>query len=193
MRPSGRTAVASVRTSPAPPTARLPEMNEMPVVSVSVVARILAHRRDEHPIGKRQISNRERIKQAGHGQLSVIVLSCQLPAVPACHVVVSTKTEASCEGGLLFSNPNATCEQSSIHPNSRCRANRGGIDSISSLIREVEAGRGIALARTRTSGRFVCCCRGRLVPSTCRDGRTPGIATTGIPQPLRPSLSRYVD
>src|SRR5205823_14324565 len=44
-----------------------PEMNEMPVVSVSVAARILTHRSDEHPIRKRQISNRERIKQAGHG------------------------------------------------------------------------------------------------------------------------------
>ena len=45
-----------------------PEMNEMPVVRESVAARILTHRRDEHPIRKRQISNRERIKQAGHGQ-----------------------------------------------------------------------------------------------------------------------------
>jgi len=26
----------------------------------------MAHRRDEHPIGKRQISNRKRIKQASH-------------------------------------------------------------------------------------------------------------------------------
>jgi len=34
-------------------------------------ARILTHRRDEHPIGKLQISNRERIKQAGH-------VSCRL-------------------------------------------------------------------------------------------------------------------
>src|SRR4029077_16111456 len=45
-----------------------PEMNEMPVVSVSVVARVLTHRRDEYPIGKFYFSNRERIKQAGHGQ-----------------------------------------------------------------------------------------------------------------------------
>src|SRR5438552_11156084 len=52
-----------------------PEMNEMPVVRESVAARILTHRRDKHPISKRQISNRERIKQAGHGQRSVIVLS----------------------------------------------------------------------------------------------------------------------
>lgn len=44
------------------------EMNEMPVVRVPVFARILAHRRHEHPIGKRQISNRERIEQAGHGR-----------------------------------------------------------------------------------------------------------------------------
>jgi len=42
------------------------EMNEMPVVSVSIVARILAHRRDEHPISKFYFSNRERIKQASH-------------------------------------------------------------------------------------------------------------------------------
>ena len=70
-----------------------PEMNEMPVVSESVAARILTHRRDEHPIRKRQISNRERIKQAGHGQKSE---------------VGSHRSE--------ISNPNATCEQSSIHP-----------------------------------------------------------------------------
>src|SRR4029077_10241976 len=51
------------------------EMNEMPVVRVSVLARILAHRRDEHPVGKRQISNRERIKQGSHGQKSIV--TCQ--------------------------------------------------------------------------------------------------------------------
>src|SRR5439155_23128579 len=78
-----------------------PEMNEMPVVRESVAARILTHRRDEHPIRKRQISNRERIKQAGHGQRSVIVLSCQLPSVPACHVLVSTKTEARAKAGYF--------------------------------------------------------------------------------------------
>src|SRR5213594_2916942 len=49
-----------------------PEMNEMPVVRESVVARILTHWRDEHPIGKLQISNRERIKQAGHGRRSEV-------------------------------------------------------------------------------------------------------------------------
>src|SRR4029077_4548204 len=49
-----------------------PEMNEMPVGSVSIAARVLTHRRDEHPIGKRQISNRERIKQAGHGRRSEV-------------------------------------------------------------------------------------------------------------------------
>ena len=48
------------------------KMNEMPIVSVSVVARVLAHRRDEHPIGKLYFSNRERIKQASHGQRSVV-------------------------------------------------------------------------------------------------------------------------
>jgi hypothetical protein len=42
------------------------EMNEMPVVSVSIVALILTHRRDEHPISKFYFSNRERIKQASH-------------------------------------------------------------------------------------------------------------------------------
>src|ERR1700730_15592453 len=48
------------------------EMNEMPIVGVSIVTRILTHRRDEHPIGKRQVSNRERIKQASHGQRSEV-------------------------------------------------------------------------------------------------------------------------
>ena len=64
-----------------------PEMNEMPVVRESVAARILTHRRDEHPIRKRQISNRERIKQAGHGQLSVT--SSQLSV--ACHAAARAK------------------------------------------------------------------------------------------------------
>src|SRR5439155_21873830 len=58
------------------------EMNEMPVVSVSVAARILAHRRDEHPIRKLQISDDERIKQAGHGQWSHISCSSS-PVTPA--------------------------------------------------------------------------------------------------------------
>jgi hypothetical protein len=31
------------------------------------VARVLTHRRDEHPIGKFYFSNRKRIKQGGHG------------------------------------------------------------------------------------------------------------------------------
>ena len=70
-----------------------PEMNEMPVVSVSVPARILAHRRDEHPIGKLQISNRERIKQASHVDSFLSFVS--------------------------FSNPNATYEQSSNSSRSR--------------------------------------------------------------------------
>jgi hypothetical protein len=43
------------------------EVNEMPIVRVPIAARILAHRRDEYPIGKRQVSNPERIKKAGHG------------------------------------------------------------------------------------------------------------------------------
>ena len=42
----------------------------MPVVRVAVAARILTHRRDEHPIGERQISNRERVKQASHCEWS---------------------------------------------------------------------------------------------------------------------------
>jgi hypothetical protein len=41
-----------------------PEMDEMPVIRVAIDVRILTHRRDEHPIGKRQVSNRERIKLA---------------------------------------------------------------------------------------------------------------------------------
>src|SRR6478672_10190154 len=66
------------------------EVNEMPIVSVSIVARVLTHRRHEHPIGKRQVSNRERVKQAGHGRRSE---------------VGSHRSE--------INNPNATYEQSS--------------------------------------------------------------------------------
>src|SRR4051812_41550685 len=80
-----------------------PEMNEMPVVRESVAARILTHRRDEHPIGKRQISNREQIKQAGHGRRSE---------------VRSRNSELRSHRSEI-SNPNATYEQSSNSSRSR--------------------------------------------------------------------------
>src|SRR6267378_6093576 len=42
------------------------EMHEMPVVRVSVSAGVLAHRRNKYAIRKRNIPNRERIKQMSH-------------------------------------------------------------------------------------------------------------------------------
>src|SRR5262245_60462417 len=42
-------------------------MNEMPVVREPVSARVLAHRRNEHTVGKRQITNGKAIEQVGHG------------------------------------------------------------------------------------------------------------------------------
>lgn len=39
-------------------------MDKVPIVRVAIHARVLAHRRDEHPIRKFYFSNRERIKQA---------------------------------------------------------------------------------------------------------------------------------
>src|SRR2546426_5942553 len=76
------------------------KMNEMPIVSVSVVARVLAHRRDEHPIGKLYFSNRERIKQASHGQRSVVsgrssMVTCHssLVTAPRDHRVVELRHE----------------------------------------------------------------------------------------------------
>src|SRR4029077_2687258 len=36
-----------------------PKVNQVPVGSVSILARILTHRRDKHPIRKVQVSNRE--------------------------------------------------------------------------------------------------------------------------------------
>src|SRR5882724_9018985 len=59
------------------------KMNQMPVVSVSVLARILTHRRDEHPISKVQVSNREWIKQAGHLSYQLSVISYQLSVIRA--------------------------------------------------------------------------------------------------------------
>ena len=62
------------------------EMNEMPVVSVAVVARILTHRRDEHPIGKRS-DLESRADQTGRAWsvISYQVISYQLPAVVICY------------------------------------------------------------------------------------------------------------
>src|SRR4029434_4203811 len=42
------------------------QMDKMPIVREAIHARVLAHRRDEHPIGKFYFANRERIKQARH-------------------------------------------------------------------------------------------------------------------------------
>src|SRR5205807_6581634 len=57
------------------------EMNQMPVISVSVLTRILAHGRDKYPIGKIQVSNRESIKQAGHLSYSRNGYQLFVPAV----------------------------------------------------------------------------------------------------------------
>src|ERR1039458_7199896 len=43
------------------------QMHEMPVVGISVGTEVLAHGRDKHTVGKREISNRERIEQVSHG------------------------------------------------------------------------------------------------------------------------------
>ena len=43
------------------------KMHKVPIVGVTVEARILAHRRDKHAIAELQISNRERIKEVSHG------------------------------------------------------------------------------------------------------------------------------
>jgi hypothetical protein len=42
------------------------QMDQMPVVGVSVLTGVLAHRRNEHTVVKLEISNREWIKQVGH-------------------------------------------------------------------------------------------------------------------------------
>jgi hypothetical protein len=75
MRASGRTASYLSHHQSGATDRPASEMNEMPVVCVAVLARILTHRRDEHPIGKRQISNGERIKQAGHLSYRLSVFS----------------------------------------------------------------------------------------------------------------------
>jgi hypothetical protein len=43
------------------------EMYKMPVVHVPVSAGVLAHRRNKYTVRKRNIPNRERIKQVSHG------------------------------------------------------------------------------------------------------------------------------
>src|ERR1700731_3744548 len=42
------------------------QMDEMPIVGVAIAAGVLTHRRNEHAIGKLEISNRERIKKVSH-------------------------------------------------------------------------------------------------------------------------------
>jgi hypothetical protein len=46
------------------------EMHEMPVISVSVGAGVLAHRRHKCAVRKPNISNRERIKQMSHRSIA---------------------------------------------------------------------------------------------------------------------------
>jgi hypothetical protein len=42
------------------------QVHEMPVISISVGARVLTHRRNEHSIRKLNLANHERIKQVSH-------------------------------------------------------------------------------------------------------------------------------
>ena len=68
MRPSGKTAVASVMHQSRATDRAAAEMHEMPVVSQSVSARVLAHGRDKDAVGKFDIANRERIEQVRHAK-----------------------------------------------------------------------------------------------------------------------------
>src|SRR2546426_4359909 len=56
---------------PSPAHCPAAQMDEMPVVRVSVNTGILAHRRDEHTVRKRETTNRERIKQVSHRSYTV--------------------------------------------------------------------------------------------------------------------------
>src|SRR5438034_3225068 len=47
------------------------QMDEMPVVGVAVNTGVLAHRRDEHTVRKRETTNRERIEQVSHRSYTV--------------------------------------------------------------------------------------------------------------------------
>ena len=42
------------------------QMHQVPVVRISIVARVFAHRRNKRAIGKRNITNRQRIEQMSH-------------------------------------------------------------------------------------------------------------------------------
>ena len=66
MRPSAVTAVASVNTSAAPPTARLPRWTKCQSFGEAVDARVLAHRRDDDAVGERQRAQRQRIEEVRH-------------------------------------------------------------------------------------------------------------------------------
>jgi hypothetical protein len=46
------------------------EMHEVPVIREAVGARVLAHRRDEHAIGKGDVADGERLEEVRHPHLS---------------------------------------------------------------------------------------------------------------------------
>src|SRR5216684_6681766 len=58
------------------PTAK---MHKMPVVRISVSAGILAHRRNKYAVCKRNIPNRERIKQMSHTVYTAFLNSEEAP------------------------------------------------------------------------------------------------------------------
>src|SRR5258708_3575757 len=55
------------------------QMHEMPVVRVSVRAGVLAHRRNKYAVRKRNIPNRERIKQVSHRVYTAFLNSEEAP------------------------------------------------------------------------------------------------------------------
>src|SRR5467141_4073618 len=55
------------------------QMHEMPVVRVSVRAGVLAHRRNKYAVRKRNIPNRERIKQVSHRVYTAFLNSEETP------------------------------------------------------------------------------------------------------------------
>jgi hypothetical protein len=56
-------------SNPAPESARLPQVNDVPVSHAAIDSRVLAHRCDDNTVGQLESADPKRSKQNGHANL----------------------------------------------------------------------------------------------------------------------------
>src|SRR5882762_5145978 len=82
---------------PRPADCATSEMDKVPIVGVTIDARILAHRRDKHTVAELEVANGERIKKMWHE-----VYATSLNRICDCRYGCSVNRRYQCRAGCGY-------------------------------------------------------------------------------------------